>query len=70
MLNRAIVVYNVDKCNESSCEDDGKECLLDDVAEWSLRTMERIAHILMTFSKSDRTVKEGLVGADNGLSSM
>ncbi len=70
VMNRAIAVCDEDEGNECPCPNDNDEYHLNDVAEWSLRTVERIAHILMIFSKSDRTVKEGLVGADNGLSSM
>ncbi len=61
MLNGAIATIGDDSVEHTDVLDDGME--------WSVRTLERIAHILMTFSKSDRIVKEGLVGADCGLSS-
>ncbi len=64
VMNHVITSYNEKEDNELYSDDEG------DANCWCLRTLERIAHILMTFSKSDRTVKEGLVAADNGLSSM
>ncbi len=65
-MNGAIAAYDA-KVNQTHADE--HSCIHDDVAEWSLQTLERIAYILMTFSKSDRIMKEGLVGADCGLSS-
>ncbi len=70
VLDKAIVEHEkINYCDEEGCSHhDEEDCQLNDGSEWSLQILERIAHVLVTFSKSDRIVKDGLIGAD-GISS-